>query len=205
MVKSLFLSIISIFIGLNLFAFPKVSGDVSQNNITFSTGNLAKSIYDKLPLCDEILVVGDNGIAVLIPAYAFEMIEIIQDRNVWNLSSPKLPPVCNIRNIKEICIKQTPATYSITIKNGNNLKHYSPFDFILENFEFLGESEKNGYTLKKYKLSKNQTELNLENIDKIILTSNKKAVKNKIIFNDFYFSCVGDTIKEIILKNGAKK
>jgi len=205
MVKPFFLSLIFTFIGLNLFAFPKVLGDVSQNNITFDSGNLASSIYEKLPLCDEILVVGDNGTAVLIPAYAFEMIDIIQDGDVCNLISSKLPPVCNIRNIKEICVKQTPATYSMTIKNANNIKQYSPFMFLMGKFKFLGESQKNGYALRKYKLSNNQNELNIKEIDKIILTSGKEMLQNKIIFKNYYFSCDGDTIKEIILKNGTKK
>jgi len=207
LVKNFFSFIFFLGIGLNLFAFPIVSGDISQGNIRFSEGNFATSIYEKLPLCDEVLVIGKDGTAVRIPANAFEMVNYSLKNGIWNLTSTKLPPVCNIRNIKEICIKQSPAKYSVLIKNDSYIREYSPFMFILNNFKFLGESEKNGYILKKYKLISDNNNLLQKNIDKIILTSGKsiKPEKPEIILKNYYFSCFQDTIKEIILKSREKR
>ena len=107
------------------------------------------------------------------------------------------------KRLEVICIKQTPAKYSVLIKNDSYIRKYSPFMFILNNFKFLGESEKNGYILKKYKLISDNNKLLPQNIAKIISTSGKsiKTENPEIILKNFYFSCFQDTIKEIILKS----
>ncbi len=186
-----------------LLAKPIVSGDLANDKFNLVQGNLADVILTQLPLCDAALVIGKDGTAVLIPAYAFEKIQVEEFEGIWNLKSEELPPVTNIRDFTEICLQQIPAQYSIKILGEDN-RQLSPFQYKLEYFNFLGESEKNGYSMKKYKFSNEINEIKYDNVDKFEFTSGeiKNIMSNNsaITFENFYFKAADDTLKTIYLK-----
>jgi len=186
---------------LGLMAIPQISGDLATDRINLKTGNFAESIFSFFPLCDAALVIGFDGTAVYIPAYAFEYANLENENGLWNLKSEVLSPVTNIRNISEICLQQIPAKYSIKLKN-HQISIISPFQYRLGNFNFLGESEKNGYTVRKYKIRSDYNFWNGKTIDKIISTNNNthKTSADNINFHDYYFQVKNDTISTIIFK-----
>ncbi len=200
MIKKI-LIVISLIITIELFAIPKISGDLETDKINLNSGNFADVAFSILPFCDAALVVGFDGTAVYIPSYAFKFATLENIDDVWNLKSDFLSPVTNIRNISEICLQQVPANYSIKLANCE-ISQISPFLYRLGSFELLGESEKNGYTVRKYKLRSENDFWNGKTIDKIISTNNKiyQATAENIIFQNYYFQVENDTISTIIFK-----
>jgi hypothetical protein len=93
------------------------------------------------------LLVGSDGTAVFLSENSFTKIIINNESGKWNCSTDILPPVCNILNLKEICIFKSFFGKKITIENEN----LHPFAVRMRDFEFLGESQKNGHTVRKYK------------------------------------------------------
>ncbi len=96
-------------------------------------------LEDVVPSSKYALLIGSDGTATLITSRSFSKIYIQKDKKGWNSKADNLPAVCNIRNLNEICI------YSRTSSSNNR------FSDRLNDFEFLGQSSKNGYYVRKYK------------------------------------------------------
>lgn len=128
---------------LSLFACSPnnliLTGNIEDGVNISNEGKLDEIFSDIAPSAKYALLIGSDGTAALITSRSFSKIYIQKDKNGWNSKANKLPAVCNIRNLKEICI------YSRTsIKNNH-------FSDRLNDFEFLGQSSKNGYYARKYK------------------------------------------------------
>ncbi len=93
------------------------------------------------------LLIGSDGTAVFLSQKSFPEITIHKENKKWNCSTEILPPVCNIRNLKEICIFKSFFSDKIIVENEN----LHPFAVRMRDFEFLGESQKNGHTVRKYR------------------------------------------------------
>jgi len=114
------------------------TGNIQESTDLMNDTNLNELINTIAPEADYALLIGFDGTAALITSRSFQMIEIVKQDSVWNSVTEDLPAVCNIRNLKEICI------YLKT--NGPN-----KFSKRLNDFEFIGQSSKNGHFVRKYK------------------------------------------------------
>ena len=132
-----------VFLVLSFFACSPnnliLTGNIEDDATISSEGKLDEIFSDITPSAKYALLIGSDGTAALITSRSFSKIYIQKDRNIWNSNAKDLPAVCNIRNLKEICI------YSRTSSNNNH------FSDRLNDFEFLGQSSKNGYYVRKYK------------------------------------------------------
>ena len=132
-----------LFLVLSLFACIQnnlnITGNIKDRTKISSEGRLDEILEDIVPSAKYALLIGSDGTAALITSRSFSKIYIQKDKKGWNSKVDNLPAVCNIRNLKEICI------YSRT-SNSNNR-----FSDRLNDFEFLGQSSKNGYYARKYK------------------------------------------------------
>ena len=132
-----------LFFILSLFAcLPNnliVTGNIVDGAEIDNEGRLDEILEEIAPSVKYALLIGSDGTAALITSRSFSKIHIQNDKNEWNSKADNLPTVCNIRNLKEICI------YS---KTSNNVNRFSER---LNDFEFLGQSSKNGYYARKYK------------------------------------------------------
>ena len=132
-----------VFLVLSLFACSPnnliLTGNIEAGTKISSEGRLDEILEDIVPSAKYALLIGSDGTAALITSRSFSKIFILKDKKGWNSKVDNLPAVCNIRNLKEICI------YSRT-SNSNNR-----FSDRLNDFEFLGQSSKNGYYARKYK------------------------------------------------------
>ena len=109
------------------------TGDIESGTVISSEGRFDEILINLAPSAKYALLIGSDGIAALITSRSFSEIYIQKDKNGWNSKTDDLPAVCNIRNLKEICI------YSRTSNEINN------FSERMNDFEFLGQSCKNGY------------------------------------------------------------
>jgi hypothetical protein len=116
-----------------------LTGNIDGGIKISSEGKLDEILKDIAPSAKYALLIGYDGTATLITSRSFPKICIQKDKNRWNSKADNLPAVCNIRNLKELCI------YS---KNSNNNNRFSDR---LNDFELLGQSSKNGYYIRKYK------------------------------------------------------
>ena len=120
-----------------------LTGNINEVLSISRSGILSKIIGD----AEYALLVGSDGTAVLLSESSFSEITIKKENRKWNCSTEILPPVCNIRNLKEICIFKSFFEKKIKIENEN----LYPFAVRMRDFEFLGESQKNGHTVRKYR------------------------------------------------------
>ncbi len=195
-----------------LHATPELSGDLGGKYELSVAGNLQTIINTVAPLCDAALLIGEDGTSVLIPAYAFKQVTLSVQYGKWNSVAPLLPPVAKIRNIQEICLQQIPAKYSINIQNSQRTIVVSPFQFILSQYKFLGDSSKNGYLLSKYKLKSGKNSFNMLTAitatDKLIFTSGEDDLfvnlPMPIELSQYYFHIADDTLKTIIQRKDVK-
>ena len=116
-----------------------LSGNIKSKTVISNEGRLDEILNEIAPSAKYALLIGSDGTAALVTSRSFSMIYIQKDKKGWNSKADNLPPVCNIRNLKEICI------YSRTSNNKNR------FSERLNDFVFLGQSSKNGYYVRKYK------------------------------------------------------
>ncbi len=128
---------------LSLFACKAndliLTGNIEDVVKISNEGGLDDILNNFAPSSKYALLIGSDGTAVLITSQSFSKIYIYKNKIGWNSKADKLPVVCNIKNLKEICI------YS---KTSNNVNRFSER---LNDFEFLGQSSKNGYYVRKYK------------------------------------------------------
>ena len=116
-----------------------LTGNIEANTKITYEGKFDEILDVVAPNAKYALLIGTDGTAVLLTSQSFSNIYIQKNNSVWDSKATNLPAVCNIRNLKEICI------YSRIPNNNNN------FADRLNNFEFLGQSSKNGYYIRKYK------------------------------------------------------
>ncbi len=116
-----------------------LSGNIKSKAVISNNGSLDEILNEIAPSIKYALLIGSDGTAALVTSRSFSMIYIQKDDNEWNSKSDKLPAFCNIRNLKEICV------YSRTSNKNNN------FSERMNDFEFLGQSSKNGHYARKYK------------------------------------------------------
>ncbi|MEA2096688.1 MAG: hypothetical protein U9P73_08380 [Candidatus Cloacimonadota bacterium] len=132
-----------VFLVLFLFACSSnnlmLTGNIKVGTKINNQGRLDEILKDIAPSAKYALLIGLDGTAALITSRSFSKIHIQNDKNEWNSKADDLPAVCNIRNLKEICI------YSRTSNKDNR------FSDRLNDFEFLGQSSKNGYYVRKYR------------------------------------------------------
>jgi len=184
-----------------LFSAPKLTGDLSKAEELAEPGNLYELLLDIAPLCDAALLVGDDGTAVLIPAYAFKEVTFTEKNGEWNSTAPSLPPVAKIRNIREICLQQIPAKYAVKIQEATSISTVTPFQFRMNQFNFLGDSAKNDYLLRKFKEKKDTSnQVVFDQTGGILFSNSMHPVKDVALnyyFRDFYFEIEGDTLNLI--------
>ena len=132
-----------VFLVLFLFACSSnnliVTGNIVDGAEISDEGRLNEILNEIAPSVKYALLIGSDGTAALITSRSFSKIHIQRDKDGWNSKANNLPAVCNIRNLKEICV------YSRTSIENNH------FSDRLNDFEFLGQSSKNGYYARKYK------------------------------------------------------
>jgi len=135
--------VLVIFFILSLFACSTnnliLTGNVKEGTIINSNGRFDEILNSIAPSAKYALLIGSDGTAALITSRSFSKIYIQKEKKDWNSKADDLPAVCNIRNLKEICI------YSRTSSNNNR------FSDRLNDFKFIGQSSKNGYYVRKYK------------------------------------------------------
>ena len=120
-----------------------ITGNVSDESVVTSRGKLSNILED----AEYALLIGFDGTAVFLSQNSFPEITINKENGKWNCSTEILPPVCNIRNLKEICIFKPFFGEKITVENEN----LHPFAARMRDFEFLGEAQKNGHIVRKYR------------------------------------------------------
>ena len=132
-----------VFLVLSLFACSRnnliLTGNIEAGTTISSEGRLDELLKNIVPSAKYALLIGSDGTAALITSQSFSKIYIQKDKKGWNSKVDNLPAVCNIRNLKEICI------YSRTSSKNNR------FSDRLNDFEFVGQSSKNGFYARKYK------------------------------------------------------
>jgi len=132
-----------LFFILSLFACsPKnliVTGNIVDGAEISNEGRLNEILNEITPSLKYALLIGSDGTAALITSRSFSKIYIQKDKKGWNSKVDNLPAFCNIRNLKEICIY-------LRTSSENNI-----FSERMIDFEFLGQSSKNGYYARKYK------------------------------------------------------
>ena len=114
-----------------------LTGNIESGTVISSEGRFDEILINLAPSAKYALLIGSDGTAALITSRSFSEIYIQKDKNGWNSKTDNLPAVCNIRDLKEICI------YSRKLNN-----HFSDR---LNDFELLGQSSKKGYYTRKYK------------------------------------------------------
>ncbi|MCF7858130.1 MAG: hypothetical protein K9N07_02235 [Candidatus Cloacimonetes bacterium] len=116
-----------------------ISGNIDYTTFIHQNGKLNNLLQTLSPAAEYALIIGSDGTAVLVTAKSFSEIEIYKKADRWFSKTEKLPPVCNIKDIKEICVySQVPA-------------EYNSFEERFKDFEFLGQSSKNDHYVRKYK------------------------------------------------------
>ena len=120
-----------------------LTGNINEVLSVSRSGVLSVILED----AEYALLVGSDGIAVFLSENSFPEITIQKENGKWNCSTEILPPVCNIRNLKEICIFKSFFGKKIKVENEN----LHPFAVRMKDFKFLGESQKNGHTVRKYR------------------------------------------------------
>ena len=120
-----------------------LTGNLTEESVVSYSGVLSNILGD----AEYALLIGSDGTAVFLSDNSFPEITINKENRKWNCSTEILPPVCNIRNLKEICIFKSFFGKKIKVENEN----LHPFAVRMRDFEFLGESQKNGHTVRKYR------------------------------------------------------
>jgi hypothetical protein len=123
--------------------FYEITGNVDTIIKTNRSADLSE-IFEENGLQPEYaLLIASDGTALLVSERSFPHLEIKRDKGVYSTSSEILPPVSNIRDLSEISI------YSSAYPLQDN---HTPFSRRIRDFEFLGESSRNGHFIRKYRL-----------------------------------------------------
>lgn len=125
----------------------QITGNIAKQKVLRQTGNLAEVFHQNDISAEYALVIAADGTAFFISEKSFPEIDLIVEDGKINSSSASLPPVCNLNNIKEICLYNSnfPLTH-----------HQTSFSLRISDFEFLGQSARNDHFVRKYKLKENR-------------------------------------------------
>ncbi|MDO9576551.1 MAG: hypothetical protein Q7J16_01570 [Candidatus Cloacimonadales bacterium] len=141
---------IVVFILTGIFLFScaqpgiKITGNIDEQITVNQSGNLAEILQKYNIQAEYILVVAADGTAFFVSDNSLTEIEISQKNGKFNSDTASLPPVCNLNNIIEICVYNSDFPL---------VDHQTPFSERISQFEFLGESSKDGHFVRKYKLN----------------------------------------------------
>ncbi|MDP8220509.1 MAG: hypothetical protein P9X26_04140 [Candidatus Stygibacter frigidus] len=127
-------------------------GNISHREEIETKGCFAELLANTDINADAALIIGSDGTAALIEKSAFKLIYLHYDDPGWSSVSTSLPPVCNIKDIKEIAIWQSSWDIQFEVDlEGNYPRIYTPFNWIMQDYNYLATSAKNGYQVEKYK------------------------------------------------------
>ncbi len=121
--------------------------DGSQNPMIIHNTNLGDFVQTQIPFVKAALIVGSDSIAVGVTADEFGMISLKYENNEWFVENDSLPSPANIRDISKIYLYNPFA--SVTSSSDSNRFQFTD---IRNNADFLGQAEKNGYIIWKYRI-----------------------------------------------------
>jgi hypothetical protein len=159
----------------------KLTGNLSEAAFIQDSGNLQEILVEKNIFPENVMLIGNDGVAVYLSQNSLEFIELEYKNSQWNSVATGLPEVANIKNLKEICLFLPNAKYSLSVHEEHFSYQISHFAAKFNEFKIAGKSSKNGHFAKK--LIWNEP-FSLENQKNLTLA-------------DFYFSANGDTIRTI--------
>ena len=129
-----------------------LTGNISPGAVLETKGCFAELLADKNIGADAVLFIGSDGTAALIEKSAFKLILLHYDDPGWSSVSTSLPPVCNIKGLVEIALWKSSWDIQLEVENVANYPQiYTPFNWIMKDFNYLATSAKNGYQVEKYK------------------------------------------------------
>ena len=148
-----YLIILILFSSLILAADPlNLTGNITHGEVILTKGCFAELLADMDIMADAALFIGSDGTAALIENSAFKLIYLHYDDPGWSSVSTSLPPVCNIKDLSEIALWQSPWDIMLELDLDNSYPHlYTPFNWIMKDFNYLATSARNGYQVEKYK------------------------------------------------------
>ncbi len=147
---------------------------------------------------ENILIEGDNGVAALISADTAREIAIERLEKGFSADSDGLPPVCNINNISSISVYASCYDYEIRFFDGiNEIERLTPFNYMMKEFDFLGESSKNGHSARKFKRKSDYLH-NWMKEDSILVITEKET--NKILQKPEFEEIIFDG-KQLVYNN----
>ena len=124
---------------------------------------------------ENIFIEGDNGVAALISSKTADKITIDKKGSDFSAVSEGLPPVCNIKNIAGISVYSSCFNNEIRIFDGEKeVERLTPFNYMMKEFEFLGQSSKNGHKAKKFRRIENYN-YNWMKQDSVIVITEKET------------------------------
>ncbi|MCF7794496.1 MAG: hypothetical protein K9N09_04275 [Candidatus Cloacimonetes bacterium] len=126
-----------------------ITGNIAGRQVLRQTGNLSEILQQKEIPAEYALVIAADGTAFFISERSFSEIKIAKEKGKFNSTSKTLPPVCNLKNIVEICIYYS--EYPV-------IDNKTPFSSRLEDFEFFGQNSKNDHFVRKYRLKEKNIE-----------------------------------------------
>ncbi|MCF7911517.1 MAG: hypothetical protein K9M99_03235 [Candidatus Cloacimonetes bacterium] len=181
--------LIILVLGSNLLLISNplpLSGNISPEVIE-TRGCFAELLTDKGIRADAALLIGSDGTAALIEKSAFELILLHYDDPGWSSVSTSLPPVCNIKDLTEIALWQNPWDIQLEVDNIINYPQiYTPFTWIMKDFNYLATSAKNGYQVEKYKKGEELKNNDLSGVMTIVF-SDDTEVQTSFEFDKFRF------------------
>jgi len=120
----------------------RITGNLAEFSTIDETGNLAEILESNNVTAEYILVVAADGTAFFVSSKSISALQITKKNNEFHTLTTTLPPVCNLNNIKEICVY---------ISDFPREDDHTPFSARIAQFEFLGENSRDGHLVRKYK------------------------------------------------------
>ena len=159
-----------------------LTGNVIPGSSINSKGCLEDFFMELDIDADAVLLIGADSTTAYIERSALKMVFLHPSDNSWLAIAPSLPPVCNIKNLSEICVFQSFWQKSLTI----NATNYSPFTWKLAYLTNTANSEKNGFHAIKYLPSSAKDAL--PDAQEVIISFQDGSSETLVFQNsDFYF------------------
>ncbi len=125
-----------------------ISGNIEAPLKSSETGFLDEVLNEQNIRAEYVLLITSDGIAVLLSERSFPLIKIAKEGSRFQTSSSYLPPVSNLNDLIEISIYNS----DHPLQN-----FYTPFSSRMNDFQFLGESSRDGHFVRKYQLKEDIT------------------------------------------------
>jgi len=181
----------------------KFTGNLSTPLSMNETSDLRTFLKDNGIEAEYALLCGKDGTATYVFKKSFPEIDLVKEGVKWNSVTEKLPEVCNIKDLANICLFiRNPENKLFFLNHTDQKKVITPFEAELSQYEFLGQSRKNGHSARKYKFSHNfklQSEADSilaiykDGTDKW-LYPNEDGVLDNMQLEENYFVNVKDTV-----------